>query len=755
MDIKLIDSGKAGVLPYGLSARGACFYVCLPCACRKLKLLLCRAGQPIFTAAFPEADRQGEVWRIGFAGISQLEAEQLTYYFQADGQAFSDPYGRLFQRNSAFGQGEPEVLQAYLSGAFLTGNAASFEADAACWTNRKRNSKTNSLNNNQNNSQNNTQNGRTVLQTLEPPLPFADSVLYRLHVRGFTMDKSSGLPKAQRGTFDGVRKKLPYLQGLGVTTLELLPCYEYEERIFSKAEPCFTPAIGWKEAKPTVSRVNYWGFTGNALRFAPNAAFGGAEGFRRLVEAVHGCGMELILDFYFDGTEPTDYAAEVLRHWRYVYGIDGAHLIGRFALEPLLADFYLRGMKLMATEISDEAIRQAEKRKWPLPEEAHCTRQPISAAAYHDGFACDIRRFLKGDAGMLPQVVCRMGEARPGKAHIHYMANVDGFSLMDVFSYNEKHNEANGEQNRDGSDSNFSWNCGEEGPSRRKTVRRLRLQLYRNALLMTFFSRGTPLLLAGDEMGHSRGGNNNAWCQDNQTEWLNWRDLKKNRELYDFTRNLIHFRRAHAALFGIDREHVATAASRAEHGATPAARQFGGLPPLSFHGKELWRVEESPSSRQVGMLFCGTGGEAVYLCVNMHWEPHTVSLPPLPPGLCWKRVLDTAEEGCAFPECLQREDAALDEVPELTDGGEASAKAVRTDRPSETELRARSIQLFWAAAESLYEKEAAKDGEKEAAQSCLQKVGREVAGEGSGARRTVRKEQPGKLGFEKERKQKR
>lgn len=682
MDIRLIDSREAGLLPYGLSAQGACFYICLPCPCRQLELLLSRAGQLVFTATFPEKARQGEVWRIGFTGISRREAEQMTYCFRADDQAFADPYGRAFQRDSAFGQGGPEVLQARLSAAFPMADSSPSKIDPDCRTMSKTDSET----------------AKAAPQPLAPPLSFAESVLYRLHVRGFTIDQSSGLSKELRGTFDGLREKLSYLQELGITSLELLPCYEYEERIFDRAEPCFGMASPAHEAQSTVSRVNYWGFTGNALRFAPKAAFGGAAGFLRLVEAVHDRGMELMLDFYFDGTEPPDYAAGVLRHWRQTYGIDGAHLIGVVDAGRLLSDPYLRGMKLMADTFSDADIERAQTGCWPLDREtgglaSRHSAAEYAAAAYNEGFARDLRRYLKGDAGQIAPMLRRFGEASERRACVHYLANVDGFSLMDLFSYNEKHNEANGEGNRDGVDCNDSWNCGEEGPSRRKAVRKLRRQLYQNGLLLTFLSRGTPLLNAGDEMGHSRKGNNNAWCQDNRTEWIDWRDLRKNRELYDFVRHLIRFRRDHAVLFGGKQGQGYSAeqhriAGSMETASTPAARQFSGLPPLSFHGQELWRVDESPNSRQLGLLYCGADGEAVYLCSNMHWEAHMFSLPPLPPGLCWQRLLDTAKAGAVFAE----EGTAV--VPKEAEVQEKQQPGRQQDRIM---LQARSIQLFQTA----------------------------------------------------------
>ena len=260
-------------------------------------------------------------------------------------------------------------------------------------------------------------------------------------------------------------------------------------------------------------------------------------------------------------------------------------------------------------------------------------------AEYHDGFMLDMRRFLKGDEDQLNRfaINCRKNPERNGI--INYMANTNGFTMMDMVSYDVKRNDSNGEHNRDGSDYNFSWNCGVEGPTKKKKILELRKKQIRNGMLLLFLSQGTPLLLAGDEFGNSQSGNNNAYCQDNEVSWLNWNLLKTNGDLFQFVKSCIEFRKAHP-IFHMKKEAV-------------GMDYLGcGNPDMSYHGVKAWRPEFESFRRQIGVLYCGEYGkksdgtcdEYFFVMYNMHWDLHEFGLPKLPRKRRWHLVVDTGRE---------------------------------------------------------------------------------------------------------------
>ena len=244
-----------------------------------------------------------------------------------------------------------------------------------------------------------------------------------------------------------------------------------------------------------------------------------------------------------------------------------------------------------------------------------------------------MRRILKGDESMLPTLMQRVRENPSNRASIQYMANVSGMSLMDVLSYDRKHNEENHEDNRDGTDQNYSWNCGEEGPTRKKSIKLLRKKMWRNAWLLLMLSQGTPLIHAGDEFGQSRLGNNNPYCQDNPTNWLDWRLIDRNRELYDFARYAIQFRKQHPVF------HQGTALRQMDYRSV-------GIPDISFHGENAWRPDSENFRRQLGVMYAGAyaGDDTFLVLYNMHWEKHSFLLAHPPLGMKWAAVIDTAME---------------------------------------------------------------------------------------------------------------
>lgn len=443
-----------------------------------------------------------------------------------------------------------------------------------------------------------------------PGLPDEECVIYRLHPRGFTKHPSARV-KA-RGTFAGIGEKIPYLKELGITTVELMPAIEFAEVMTGPG------------AAPS-GRLNYWGFI-PGFYFAPKASYCAGKKppeteFKDLVKALHKAGMELVMGMYFDGKERDTLVLDVLRFWVREYHVDGFHLIGFIPRQLVAQDPYLSGVKLWADSWADVSL--------PVPARPNL-------AEYRDDFLIDMRRFLKGDEDQISNVIFRTKYNPEKYAVINYLANVNGFTLMDNVSYDIKHNEDNGEDNRDGSDCNYSWNCGAEGPSRKKKVLQMRRQQIRNALLLVFLSQGIPLLLAGDEFGNSQQGNNNAYCQDNEISWLNWNQVKSNRDLYGFARDLIAFRKAHP-IFRLPKQ--------------PRVMDYltYGQPDVSYHGEKAWYPEFEPFRRQLGILYNGkyakkpdgSPDDYFFVVYNMHWEAHEFAIPNLPKPLKWHRAIDT------------------------------------------------------------------------------------------------------------------
>lgn len=532
---------------------------------------------------FRKEDKIGDVWNMTVSG----DFSHIEYCFETDGRLEEDPFGICFRGREEWGK--KENLNRLLRASFIQ-ETYDWEGDA------------------------------------NPRIPFEDCVLYRLHPRGFTMHPSSGVEEEKRGTFAGIAEKIPYMKELGATTIELLPAAEFQE-VMEKPAPAGKPEASGK--------VNYWGFV--PARFcAPKASYSSGKEkhpdreFKDLVKAMHRAGLELVMDFFFSGKEPEPLVLEVLRFWVREYHVDGFHLIGFAPLNLISRDPYLSRTKLLA--VSWEGAEKGEGRH---------------LAEYHDGFAIDMKRFLKGDENQVSNLAFRTRYNPGDRAVINYMANVNGFTLMDNVCYDQKHNEANGENNRDGNDYNFSWNCGVEGPTRKKRVLEMRKKLLRNAYLLTFLSQGTPLLLAGDEFGNTQKGNNNPYCQDNEISWLDWGLAEKNKDLVEFVKAVIRFRKSHP-MFHLPSE--------------PKIMDYlsCGQPDVSYHGEKAWCPEFENFRRQLGILYFGkyaklpdgSFDDTFFVVYNMHWEPHEFSLPNLSKGLYWHIRMNTNEKehNGIFPE---------------------------------------------------------------------------------------------------------
>ena len=427
-------------------------------------------------------------------------------------------------------------------------------------------------------------NGRYDWEGDEPlKLPFHSIVAYSLHVRGFTKHTSSGVEK--KGTFSGVVEKLPYLKDLGINQIQCMPVYEFEE----------------------CGRFrNYWGY-GQAYYFAPKSAYAASgDGERELKDMVKAChkeGIEVVLEMPFTGDTSKQLIEECLRYYCLEYHIDG------FLLNPYVAP--------MDAIHADPILKHTK-------------------ILVHDtGFQTVMRRFLKGDEGMVRDVMYWLRHQSETKEILNMITGQTGFTLRDLVSYDGKHNEANGEQNQDGPDYNYSWNCGAEGPSRKKAVTELRKNQTRNAFFLLLLAQGTPCILAGDEFGNTQKGNNNVYCQDNPVGWLDWSGLEKHPELHDFVKELIAFRKKHP-VFWPEKEMTGMTYSKK------------GVPDVSYHGENAWRVPLEVSSRQLGVYYSGTdrtgeGDEDCFVAYNMHWLEHTFALPALPRGKKWYRIASTRE----------------------------------------------------------------------------------------------------------------
>lgn len=475
-------------------------------------------------------------------------------------------------------------------------------------------------------------------EDVHPEIPFSESLIYCTHLRGYTMDRSSKV--RAKGTFRGMQEKIPYLVSLGVKQLELMPVYEFEEFPKpKKKEGVYEHEIPEKDLK-----LNYWGYTGG-FYFAPKSSYAATKDAQRelkdLIKALHKAGIELILEFYFEETTAPHQITDCLKFWVEEYHIDGVHInrsavpMKHIVMEP----------SLKATKIFTEYFEPAEL----LEETRNAKRKHL--AEYHDGFLIDARRLLKGDEDVL-RSFCEKTRKNPEfNGVVNYMANHNGFTMMDMVSYDAKHNEANGENNTDGSNYNYSWNCGVEGPCKKKPLQQLRSRQLRNAFAMVLFAQGIPLIYGGDEFGNSQQGNNNVYGQDNELSWVQWNTTKAGRAQLEYVKTLIAFRNSHGAL------HSEKEASQTDYKST-------GIPDLSYHGSSAWYGDFEAYHRHVGMMYGNDYAEneenPLYVAYNMHWIAHDFGLPTLPKGRKWKIVFNTANETDSFmPEGVEPENQRM------------------------------------------------------------------------------------------------
>lgn len=513
-------------------------------------------------------------------------------------------------------------------------------------------------------------------------IPMEDLIIYELHVRGFTMDESSGVK--HHGTFEGLREKISYLKELGVNAVELMPIFEFDEmrdvRLIDENE-----------------LIDFWGYNPVSF-FAPNTSYCSSMEYNReglelktLIKDLHDNGIEVILDVVFNHTAEgnefgpcfsfkgfdnniyymltpdghyynfsgcgntlncnhpvvRDMILECLRYWVIEYRVDGfrfdlASILGRnddgtpLSQPPLLRslafDSILGNVKLIAEAWDAGGLYQVGSfpswKRW---------------AEWNGRYRDDMRRFLKGDDFLAQTAAARITGSpdlydpayRGGNASINFLTCHDGFTLYDLYSYNQKHNEANGWGNTDGADDNNSWNCGVEGETDDPAILALRKRLMKNACAILLCSRGTPMFLSGDEFADTRYGNNNPYCQDNLISWLDWSLLKKNKDLFDFFQYMIQFRKNHPVI------------------RKDLEPSYLGVPAMSTHGFTPDETNFSGDSHVVCVRFAGYNEatqkeDLVYLAVNSGWFPVTLTLPELPEHYKWKVAVNTGDPKCQF-----------------------------------------------------------------------------------------------------------
>jgi len=410
-------------------------------------------------------------------------------------------------------------------------------------------------------------------------IPNHEVIAYSLHVRGFTMHRSSQVK--HKGTFRGLVEKIPYFKELGVNQIQCMPTYDFDE---------------------TTPYTNYWGY-GEANCFALKKRYAATKNpereFKDMVKTFHRNGIEVVLNMPFTDHTPKQRIVDALRYYRMEYHIDG------FVLNPYVApmdsirtDALLRTTKLLVNQ---------------------------------DEFQNTMRRFLRGEKGILQPAMQSMRKISEECGSYNYITNHTGFTLADLVSYNRKHNEANGENNCDGPNVNYSWNCGREGNTHNEQILSLRRRQRKNAMALLLLSQGTPVILAGDEFGNSQKGNNNVYCQDNDMAWLNWNGLQKDRAFFEYVKQLIAVRKAYTSFGSED--------------ALSGTDRFGsGVPDISYHGENAWKIDDMQKEPYVGIYYHTKDKEDCFVAYNMQECEQEIALPTLGKHTVWQFVFTTVDE---------------------------------------------------------------------------------------------------------------
>jgi len=616
-----------------------------------ISLVLFHRGEkePFVTIPFPDNYRIGKVYSMMVFG---LNIEDFEYCYSVDGP-WDPPKGLLFDKRHM-------LLDPYaraVSGQRVWGQSANLEGIYRARV---------------------VQNNFEWNATPQLRIPMSDSIIYEMHVRGFTKDPSSKVKCP--GTFEGIKEKAEYLKKLGITAVELMPIFEFDET---------------RDKREVNGRtlLDYWGYNTVSF-FAPNTSYASRSEYNRegvelktMIKTLKELGIEVILDVVFNHTAEgnengpfisfrgfdnniyylltpegqyynfsgcgntmncnhpvvQEMIVKCLRYWVEEYRVDGFRfdlasilgrnsdgapmddppLIRRLAYDPILGD-----IKLIAEAWDAGGMYQVGRfpawKRW---------------AEWNGKYRDDIRSFLKGEYWSAPEAVKRITGSMDLYAYnyagynssVNFITCHDGYTLRDLYSYNNKHNEDNGWNNTDGANDNRSWNCGVEGDTDDPAIIALRFQMMRNAITVLMCSRGTPMLLAGDEFGNTQFGNNNAYCQDNEISWLDWNLLEKNKAYFDFYRNMIQFRRKHPAI---------------KKDEAPAKC---GWPFISVHTEDPYNGQITNESKVICIRFSGYikakgQDDIVYIVINVFWEDRLITLPDPPEGGFWSLVVNTAAE---------------------------------------------------------------------------------------------------------------
>ena len=471
-----------------------------------------------------------------------------------------------------------------------------------------------------------------------PELSKNELMIYKLHVRGFTKDLSS--MRKSGGTFAGVKNRIEYLKNLGFTAIELMPVYEFEEMEIPVQTRLEVPDyVKWEPAEDDIiqpveekvsDKVNYWGY-GPGNYFAVKASYAskkekaGVE-FKELVYKLHQNGMECILEMFFPEYTNHNLILNVLRFWVREYHVDGFHLLGEnLPITAIIQDSLLSRTKIFYTGFDESAVR-TDRQYQPL-------------YVYKEEYMYPARKLLNHMNGEVREFLNQQRKQGMNVGYVNFITSNNGFTLADLFMYNDKHNDDNGENNRDGNLWNFSNNYGVEGPTRRKYIKSLRGLKWRNAMMMLFLAQGVPMLWSGDEICNSQKGNNNAYCQDNEIGWLNWKNEKLHKSELDFLQKLIDFRKSHPIISQKEPFHFQD-------------YRAIGVPDLSYHGENAWMAESELDNRSVGVMYSGEyerkGAETVYIGYNFFSARMKLALPKLSYKKKWYLIADTTIEAEPF-----------------------------------------------------------------------------------------------------------
>jgi len=531
--------------------------------------------------------------------VCDIKAEEYVYLYEVNGKEVLDPYAKAVAGREIWNDAGRKEKEFRVYGGFVS--------DYFSWGEDK-----------------------------QPEITKSEMFMYKLHVRGFSMGNATA--GKTKGTFSAVKNKIPYLKELGVTTIELMPVYEFEEMpLLVKVDNDVPDYVKWEPEKEDVirpliidmkekdERLNFWGY-GEGNYFAVKASYAAEPQkasleFKKLIKALHSQNMECVMEMFFPENTNQNLILDVLRYWVKEYHVDGFHLLGsHIPTMAIVQDAVLSRTKIFMENFGNcECNGRKYKNLYVYREEyQYAARQLLN---HYDS---DIREFANQQKKQGTEV-----------GFVNYIATNNGYTLADLFMYNDKHNEANGENNCDGPDYNLSNNYGVEGPTRKKFINEIRRNKMRNAFMMLMFAQGVPLIWAGDEFGNSQNGNNNAYCQDNEIGWIDWSQSSKYKKEREFLKRLVEFRKAHSLI------------SNANPYKFNDYRSFG-TPDLSYHGEYAWISQLDPGKKSLGMLYAGAYAKEeqdkndIYIGYNFYSECVKLALPKLAKKKKWYLKMNSA-----------------------------------------------------------------------------------------------------------------